>query len=515
MRAPSRAFAALVGACLLAAVGAENSHPTSAATRAWTMRVGLESDVQLDPSLADIYDPAAYLTCLKLLRYTSTRRLADSRLVPEAAVAMPHLSRDHKTYVFTLRRRLRFSDGSPVTAANYAAAIRRILNPAMRSPGAQGIPDIASVRASRLKLTVTLKRPAGDFLARVGALSFACPIPTDLPVNPAGVDLRMRAGPYFIRAHRANRELVLRRNPYYRGGRRNGPQTIDFRIGASEAQLLAAVERGRLDYAMTGIPDDVAARLARRYGVDERRFYVVPQLQTTFLGMNNARPLLQGNVALRRAINLVLDRRAIVRQIGFTRGWTLTDQLLPPGMRGFRRATLYPLRRPALARARRLAGGHLRGGRAVLYTTPERTALAVVVKSDLARIGLHVDVTTVSRPVYFDAIQSANPPFDLVITGWISDWPDPGDFLDTLGQYLPWTRLADSSALAEADRLVGPARYRRFGRLDVDMMRNQALVAPIVNAADQALVAPRIGCVRFQQETPGQIDVGAACMRKP
>jgi hypothetical protein len=102
-----------------------------------------------------------------------------------------------------------------------------------------------------------------------------------------------------------------------------------------------------------------------------------------------------------------------------------------------------------------------------------------------------------------------------VITGWISDWPDPGDFLDTLGQYLPWTRLASSSALAEADRLVGAARYRRFGRLDVDMMRNQALVAPIVNAAGQALVAPRIGCVRFQQETPGQIDVGAACLRKP
>jgi peptide/nickel transport system substrate-binding protein len=341
MRAPSRAFAALVGACLLAAYGAENSHPTSAATRAWTMRVGLENDVQLDPSLADIYDPVAYLTCLKLLRYTSTRRLADSRLVPEAAVAMPHISRDHKTYVFTLRRGLRYSDGSPVTAANYAAAIRRILNPSMRSPGVQGIADIiASVRARRLRLTVPLKRPAGDFLARVGALSFACPIPTDLPVNPAGVDLRLRAGPYFIRAHRANRELVLRRNPYYRGGARGGPQTIDFRIGASETQLLAAVERGRLDYAMTGIPDDVARRLARRYGVDKRRFYVVPQLQTTFLGMNNARPLLQNNVALRRAINLALDRRAIVRQAGFTRGWTLTDQLLPPGMRGFRPAAL-------------------------------------------------------------------------------------------------------------------------------------------------------------------------------
>jgi ABC-type transport system substrate-binding protein len=151
------------------------------------MRVGLENDVQLDPSLADIYDPVAYLTCLNLLRYTSTRRLADSRLVPEAAVAMPHLSRDHKTYVFSLRRGLRFSNGSPVTAANYAAAIQRILNPAMRSPGAQGIADIiASVRARRLRLTVTLKRPAGDFLARVGALSFACPIPSDLPVNQPG-----------------------------------------------------------------------------------------------------------------------------------------------------------------------------------------------------------------------------------------------------------------------------------------------------------------------------------------
>ena len=57
------------------------------------------------------------------------------RLRPELAEAEPVVSRDGKTYTFTIRKDARFSDGKPVTARAFAHALERILTPAMESGG--------------------------------------------------------------------------------------------------------------------------------------------------------------------------------------------------------------------------------------------------------------------------------------------------------------------------------------------------------------------------------------------
>ena len=65
-----------------------------------------------------------------LSRQASPRGL---RLRPELAEAEPVVSRDGKTYTFTIRKDARFSDGKPVTARAFARALERILTPAMES----------------------------------------------------------------------------------------------------------------------------------------------------------------------------------------------------------------------------------------------------------------------------------------------------------------------------------------------------------------------------------------------
>ena len=74
---------------------------------------------------------------------------------------MPAISKDGKTYTFTLKNTYRFSNGKRVTAANYAAAINRNLNPRMASPaqpfiedivGAQAVIDGQGTRASGVKV---------------------------------------------------------------------------------------------------------------------------------------------------------------------------------------------------------------------------------------------------------------------------------------------------------------------------------------------------------------------------
>src|SRR5262249_17180910 len=83
------------------------------------------------------------------------------------------------------RSGLRFSDGSPLRAANFARALGRVLNPAMRSPGAEFFADVKSVTAHGLRLRIELSKPSGDLLTRL-ALPFACPVPLGFPIDPAG-----------------------------------------------------------------------------------------------------------------------------------------------------------------------------------------------------------------------------------------------------------------------------------------------------------------------------------------
>jgi ABC-type transport system substrate-binding protein len=101
--------------------------------------------------------------------------------------------------------------------------------------------------------------------------------------------------------------------------------------------------------------------------------------------LNTSRPLFRNNVKLRQAANFAVDRRALLRERGQLSGY-LTDQYLSPPMLGYRDEQIHPLRAPDLARARTLARGHTRSGRAVLYTlnTPLDVAQAQILKANLS-----------------------------------------------------------------------------------------------------------------------------------
>src|SRR5688500_11557622 len=129
---------AAIGAGLLLAAGfaspAEGGSQSSDrnAARGGTLRVDLTSDFDyIDSSLAYFTHSWQLLnaTQLKLLGFPDKEGAAGSRMVAHAAAGFPKVSRDGKTYTFTIKRGFRFSDGSAVTSANFRAAIARALNP--------------------------------------------------------------------------------------------------------------------------------------------------------------------------------------------------------------------------------------------------------------------------------------------------------------------------------------------------------------------------------------------------
>ena len=56
---------------------------------------------------------------------------------PEAATAYPNISRDRRTYTFTIRKGLFFNTGERVTARSFARAFERFLDSRMRVRGAE------------------------------------------------------------------------------------------------------------------------------------------------------------------------------------------------------------------------------------------------------------------------------------------------------------------------------------------------------------------------------------------
>jgi peptide/nickel transport system substrate-binding protein len=494
-----------------------------------TLRVATPLDPgPLDPALAKpaVY-PLWFATCAMLTAVADTADATTSELRAEAAAGPPQISRDRRTYVFTVRKALRFSNGTPLSAANYAVALGRVVNPAMHSDAAFLYADVKRVKASGRRLRIELKTPSGDLAARL-ALPFACPVPLGFPVDLSGVDLMVGSGPYYVARNVPDKLLVLARNRYYRGARPHHPDRIVVSVGGDLDDNIRAVESGAADVLGIEIPRDVRIVLARRYGVDKRQFFRVSGTFTEALVLNTARPLFRDNVPLRKAVNLAIDRSEMVRSAGISVWGTPTDQIVPSRIAGWRDYHIYPLDGSALARARTLAAGHLRDGKAVLYATrgpggPEEAAL---VAHELGAIGLDVTVKLLAVEVINAKAGIQGEPYDMILAsfppGSPEAYPDPSMMLVRLlagansrqpsgnTNFAYFDNPTYNRRLAAADRLSGLARARAFSRLDADIMRNQAPWAPLWEGSNTLLVSKRVGCLKVH---PVYIrDLAAMCV---
>jgi ABC-type transport system substrate-binding protein len=253
---------------------------------------------------------------------------------------------------------------------------------------------------------------------------------------------------------------------------------------------------------------------SRRYGVNKSQFWVVPAAGLRVYHLNNSRPLFRNNVKLRQAVNFAVDRKALAREAGFLEGRP-ADQYLLPGIPGYRNERIYPLDGPDLRRARPLAKGRTRGGRAVLYTidNPVDVAQAQILQQNLGQIGIELEIKPFPTTLYFDKIAVPGEPFDIVRVRYGAN-ADP-TFLNCLFHGSGGCNLSyfDSPKynrlLDRASRLTGDARFRAYGDLDVQLARDAAPAIPVSVVNGLAFVAPRVGCVVVNPF----LDLTAVCLK--
>jgi peptide/nickel transport system substrate-binding protein len=531
----------VIGACLLvassfagaASASAKKSDSTEV-KRGGTLRLNASNtDFEFtDPALA--YDSLGwqmlFATNMTLLNYPDKPGAEGSRLIPEAAAGFPRVSRDGKTYTFTIRNGIKFSDGSALTAAAYKRAFERAADPKQASPAiaflhtvvgadarnAGRAGSVSGVTARGQTLTVRLTQADPTFLAQV-AMPFFSAVKPSMPVDAKGVNVYPSAGPYRIASRDVGRQLVLTRNPNYKGNRPANADRIVYTVNTDLNQSLLQVRAGQADYDAGGLPPTAHDDLSKTYGVHKGgnfRYFVNSVVSTTYLSLNTiGGPL--GKVANRKAVNWAIDRPAMLRVAGKFAG-KRTDQILPPNMQGFRDAKLYPIKGADPVKGRELGAG-AKDNIDLLYTTsPTSVARAQIIKYNLEQIGLSVTLKPQPFAVAIRTAGTRGSDFDMFLIAWFADYPDPYDFINVLldGQNIQAANNSNYSYLnspkynqlmTDASKLSGAARYNAYGKLDVDMMKDVAPWVPLSNGNVREFISTRVSNYIFHPVYGGAV----------
>jgi ABC-type transport system substrate-binding protein len=477
----------------------------------------------VDPQLAYRTDDWSmlYTTAMQLVSFPEKTGAAGSQLYPQAATAFPTVSKDGKTYTFHIRPGLKFSDGSPVTAASYQRAWERILSPKMGSPlgvnldlqntivgGTQFLAGkaahISGISAKGLTLSFRLTKPNATFVSILSMQWFTAVKP-NMPYDAKGLNVYPAAGPYYIKSRNEGRNTVLARNPYYKGNRPANPDQIVFTANVDIDQSLLQVKAGQSDMDIGGIPPTAASDLAKTYGVNKGRFYVGATSCVNYMAMNNARAPFN-NVNLRKAVNWAIDRPAQVRLLGAYAG-KRTDQILVPGIPGYKAFNVYALKGADVAKAKQIGGAAIAASptlNVVHTTSASSTNRAQVAEFNLKQVGFKINDVPTPATNYYQVIQTRGTTYNFVTNGgWCADYFDPFDYLNVLfdgsklqaannNNYAYFNNASFNSGLAHAASLSGAARAKAYQKLDQDLMVKYAPVVPYLIATNRYFVASRV-----------------------
>src|SRR4051812_41935543 len=476
----------------------------------------------VDPQLAYRTDDWAMLntTAMPLVGFPEKAGAAGSQLYPIGATSFPTVSKSGKTYVFHIRPGLRFSDGSPVTAAAYQRSWERILSPKMGSPLGVNLSlqdsvvggdkflagkaaHISGIHAKGLTLTFNLTSPNATFTSILSMQWFTAVKPST-PYSSQGLNVYPAAGPYYIASRDPGRSTVLKRNPYYKGSRPANPDQIVFTPNVNIDQSLLQVKAGQADLDVGGLPPTATSQLGDQYGVNKGRFFVGPTSCVNYMGMNTARAPFN-NVNLPKSVEYAIDRPPHVRLLRKYAG-KRTSQALVPGIPGYKPFNAYPLQGANPAKAKAIGGSAIASApelNVVHTTSTYSTNRAQVAEYNLKQVGFKVNDVPTPATNYYQVIQTKGTTYNFVTNGgWCADYFDPFDYLNVLfdgrklqpannNNYAYFNNAAFNKGLDHAASLSGSARAAAYAKLDQQLMTKYAPVVPYLLPTNRYFVSSR------------------------
>ena len=377
------------------------------------IRVGLEGSIAtLDPRLA----VEARAMQIDPLIYSSLLQMDEKgRLVTDLAYSWSQL--DARTYLFRLRRGVRFHDGKEVTADDVRATFASIMDPQHRSPR-RG--SFEAVRAIEVIDRYTVRFVLQDVY---------CSFPYALTVGicPQGSpwgqkDPPLGSGPFILQRWRPGEELLLVANPDYFGGR---PRLdwIRFRILANTTTRLLEMKKGAVDLLQNCVPAYAVKFMQRVAGL---RVIQEQGITYQYLGYNLLDPMLS-HKEVRQAISHAIDRQAIIAHTLKGLAMRADGVVLSPYNWAYEgnihRYAYDPAQAKGLLDAAGFPDPDGDGPRmrfSLSYKTStdmEAIEIAQIIKGYLKRVGIGLEVRSFEWGTFFDDIMKGN--FQVYSLRWV------------------------------------------------------------------------------------------------
>ena len=408
-------FALLILALLISGCGSSGTKSDKS-----TFTIAVQSDaVRLDPpAISDI--PSTNIIADKLYE-TLVERRPDGTIVPQLATEWTQV--DPTTWEFTLRKGVKFQDGTDFNAQAVKITIDRILDKSNSFPRRNLISMIKEVQViDDHKVRIITEFPFSALLIHLSHSGVSMISPKaisendakPLAQNPCGT------GPFKLVKWTKGQEIVMERFDGYWGEKPKIAKAI-FKVVPEDATRLAMVKTGEAQ-AAEDVPISEASRISQDKDLELIR---TPGYGVEYLAFNSQKePFTDKRVRQALALSLNLDAIAsgVYQNPGRRHTSTMTD-----GMLGYH-STLPPFVQNKEAAKKLLAEAGLPDGFTFTLLTNDnktRVKLAEVIQAQLKEVGITVNLKVVERGVFIKDHLSGD--YTAIISGWSNPTGD-GDF---------------------------------------------------------------------------------------
>ncbi|MYZ06948.1 ABC transporter substrate-binding protein [Streptomyces sp. SID2999] len=519
----------------------------------------LNAEAQTDFDPARLYTSGGGNVPSLVFRTLTTRNRENgaegAKVVPDLATDTGRPNKDATVWTYTLKKGLKYEDGTPITSADIKYGIERSFAPEL-SGGApylrdwlsgaadyqgpykdkKGLSAIATPDARTI--VFHLNKPEGEFPFLATQTQFT-PVPKAKDTGTKYEQHPVSSGPYKVVKNQNDGERVLlERNPHWSGDdeRKAYPDKVDVRSGLDSSvinQRLAA-SQGADKAAVTTDTNLGPAELARVSGDKS----LAARVGTGHFGYTNyiafnpkVKPF--DDPKVRQAISYAVDRSSVINAAGGSALAEPATTFLPDQKSfGYTPHDLFPAGKSGnAAKAKELLkeAGHPNGLTVTLThsnskdfeTSPE---IATALQDALKKAGITVKLQGLEDNDYRDKIHSIKTEPGFFLAHWGADWPSGGPFLAPIfdgrqivkdGANFNTGLLDDKSVNTEIDAINKltdlNAAAARWGALD-KKIAGQALVVPLFHPVYKRLYGSDVKNIVISDWT-GVLDISQVAVK--
>ncbi|GGZ07748.1 ABC transporter substrate-binding protein [Streptomyces olivaceoviridis] len=521
----------------------------------------LNSQPQSDFDPARLYTSGGGNVPSLVFRTLTTRNrengAAGTKVVPDLATDTGRPNKDATVWTYTLKKGLKYEDGSPITSADIKYGIERSFAPEL-SGGAPYLRDwlvgaadyqgpykdkkgLSAIETPDSRTIVFhLNKPEGEFPYLATQTQFT-PVPRSKDTGTKYESHPVSSGPYkVVKNENDGEHLVLERNTQWSAAtdeeRKAYPDRIDVRSGLDSSvinQRLSASQGADAAAVTTDTnlgPAELAKvtgdkQLAARVGTGHFGY-------TDYLAFNpKVKPF--DNPKVRQAVAYAIDRSSVVNAAG---GSALAEPATTflPNQKSFGYTPYDPFPagksgNPAKAKELLKQAGYSGGLTITLThsnskdfeTSPE---IATAVQDALKKAGIAVKLQGLEDNDYRDKIHSVKTEPGLFLAHWGADWPSGGPFLAPIfdgrqivkdGANFNTGQLNDKSVNDEIDAINKltdlDAAAQRWGALD-KKIGDEALVVPLFHPVYKRLYGKDVKNIVISDWT-GVLDISQVSVK--